>query len=682
NAIIISASEDVPVNPELYKDLPANIRNRIRPGRNENYKMVINQDIILIQAPSEAGGFYALQTLRQLMPVQSETGKQNLPIRIPSAFIDDRPAFSHRGMLLDCCRHFMDKEFVKRYIDLLAMHKMNVLHWHLTEDQGWRIEIKQYPELTNVGAWRTEKDGTRYGGFYTQDDIREIVRYAAERHITIIPEIEMPGHSVAAIASYPYLSCTGENIPVENEWGVFKDIYCAGKESTFEFIENVLDEVCELFPSQYIHIGGDESPRVRWENCEHCQKRMKEHKLKDEADLHAYFNERIGKYLASKGRILIGWDEILEGGIPANGVIQSWQGEKGAIDAVRLNHYAIMSPTSHCYFDYPLESTDLREVYSFDPVPAAIADDRINMILGAECNMWTEHAPQELVDNRMFPRMLAFSEVVWRYPATRDYNSFYQRVNGHLDRLDKLGVKYGLPAVASAISCQTGDDGTLEVFPKPLLDDAVLKYRIRYGNADFLPWQDIDSVITIAEDAELEIQAQWRSLEPETPLYRRIVLHKGFSRPLTLSYAINTSYPGGGQQALCDGLLGTDSFRDGLWQAVFGDNLQATVDLGTVQEINSVSTRWYHYANAWIFRPEKVSLEVSDDGRKWKPWKEIQAPLSADHDSQGAVEYSASGQPISARYIRITGHSLGKCPEWHDAAGSPSWLFADEFVIR
>ena len=335
----------------------------------EGYSLRIDDDGVSIEASEEAGAFHALTTLRWMLPPDSDNEGS---WALPHVSISDAPRFEHRGLLLDCCRHFMDPDFVKRAIDLLALHKMNVLHWHLTEDQGWRIEVDAYPELTSTGAWRTEADGSRHGGFYTKDQIREIVAYAADRNITVIPEIELPGHSRAAIAAYPWLSCTGDSLEVPHDWGVFKDIYCAGEDTTFRFLEAVLLEVLELFPSEYIHIGGDEAPKVRWESCPKCQRRIQAEGLHDAHELQSWFITQIGSFLADHGRKLIGWDEILEGGLPDGATVQSWRGMQGGRDAVAMGRDAIMSPTSHCYFDYPVESIDLERVYGFEPEPEGL----------------------------------------------------------------------------------------------------------------------------------------------------------------------------------------------------------------------------------------------------------------------------------------------------------------------
>lgn len=430
------------------------------------YYLGARPDLFTIGGTNPSQVFYAIQTLRQILPPETLVDGVPSPLpgglRIPSGRIVDYPRYRWRGMLLDCGRHFMPKELIKRYIDLLAFHKMNVLHWHLTEDQGWRIEIKKYPKLTEIGAWRkaTREDeqprkGDLYGGYYTQEDIREIVAYAQSRFVTVVPEIEMPGHCMAALASYPELSCTGGPFEVMTRWGISPDVYCAGNDETFEFLEGVLTEVMELFPSEYIHIGGDEVIKDRWKACPKCQARMRAEGLKNEEELQSWFIRRIEKFLNAHGRRLIGWDEILEGGLAPNATVQSWRGMEGAIAAARAGHDVIASPTSHCYLDYaqvrlPGEPTrmgfiDLRTAYSFEPTPPRLSDEEARHILGLEGNMWTEHAPPERVDYQVFPRLCALAEVAWSPPEARDWDDFQRRMKVHYRRLDALGVAYFIP---------------------------------------------------------------------------------------------------------------------------------------------------------------------------------------------------------------------------------------------
>jgi len=428
----------------------------------EAYILEINPKHIEIKASSNAGFFYGLQTLRQILP-DTLTGSDT----IPAIKIEDYPQFKWRGAHLDVCRHFFDKEFVKKYIDLLAKHKMNTFHWHLTEDQGWRIEIKKYPKLTEIGSVRKETivdknfdpyigDGKEYSGFYTQKNIKEIVAYANDRFITIVPEIEMPGHSLAALAAYPNLSCTGGPFEVMTKWGVSHDIYCAGNDSVFLFLQDVLDEVLALFPSKYIHIGGDEAPKTRWKKCPKCQARIKAEGLTNEHELQSYFITRIEKYLNSKGRQIIGWDEILEGGLAPNAAVMSWRGEKGGIEAANQNHYVVMTPGKPCYFDhYQSENKNkeplaiggynsLQAVYEYNPIPAELPKEKQKYILGSQANVWTEYIPtSQQVEYMTFPRLCALSEVVWTGYKKTGYENFIKRLeNKHLLRLQTWDVNY------------------------------------------------------------------------------------------------------------------------------------------------------------------------------------------------------------------------------------------------
>src|SRR4030095_5656805 len=440
---------------------------------NEGYRLNIQKNkITLASKPGTAGGFYGIQTLLQLLPTNLK-----LPYAIPSMDIFDYPRFAYRGMHLDVGRHFLPVSFVKKYIDYLAFHKMNYFHWHLTEDQGWRIEIKKYPRLTEIGAWRngtiigrypgTGNDNLRYGGFYTQDEIKEVVAYAAKRYITVIPEIEMPGHCSAAIAAYPFLSCfpnestkhppqcawsgdsTGKQ--VQQTWGVFDDVYCAGKDSTFKFLEDVLDEVTALFPSKYIHVGGDESPKANWKRCPLCQKRIQDEHLKDEHELQSSFIQRMEKYLNSKGRTLIGWDEILEGGLAPNAVVMSWRGEAGGIAAARQNHNVIMTPGDWVYFDHSQSQnedsvtiggyTTVEKTYSYNHIPDSLTKEQGKYMLGAQGNVWTEYMKNERkVEYMIFPRMSALSEVLWS--QKKDSADFEKRLMTEFKRYDLWKANY------------------------------------------------------------------------------------------------------------------------------------------------------------------------------------------------------------------------------------------------
>jgi len=439
----------------------------------EGYELVVTQDSVVIRAPGAAGLFYGVQSLLELLPPRALAAKPggSGDWTIPCVTIEDQPRFQWRGLLLDVSRHFFTRNEVEQLLDSMALHKLNRLQMHLTDDQGWRIEIKKYPRLTEVGAWRKDigfgldpkasaaygPDG-RYGGYYTQADIRQMVAYAAARHITIVPEIEMPGHAGAALAAYPRFSCSGTGYTTDVGGGIFAGVYCPGNEETFQFLQDILAEVIELFPGKYIHIGGDEVPKENWQKCAKCQARMTAEGLKNEKELQSYFVRRLEKFINSKGRSLIGWSEILEGGLAQNAAVMDWIG--GAVEAAGAGHDVVMTPTTHCYFDY-YQSTNqaaepraiggflpLDQVYSLEPVPAKLDLEHQSHILGAQGNLWTEYVPSfKHAQYMIFPRLCALAEVAWSAKAARNYADFVRRLGAHLERLDQLGVNYrkGIP---------------------------------------------------------------------------------------------------------------------------------------------------------------------------------------------------------------------------------------------
>ena len=646
----------------------------ILSGSEEAYVMEIKTDTIRITGRSPQGLMHGIQTLLQVIP------KNYGPVTLPGLLIRDEPKFAHRGLLLDCCRHFWSVDVVKKYIDLLCYYKMNVLHWHLTEDQGWRIQINKYPKLTEVGAWRTEEDGSRYGGYYTQHDIKEVVEYAASRHITVIPEIELPGHSLAALASYPHLACTEGPFKVTPEWGVFKDVYCAGNDSTFIFLEDVLTEVMELFPSKFIHIGGDESPKYRWENCDKCQKRITDEKLHDEHELQSYFIRRIQNFLKENGRKLIGWDEILEGGLAEGATVQSWRGMQGGVDAATSGNFAIMSPTSHCYLDYPLDNIDLERIYSFNPIPKELNDSAVARIIGGECNIWTEHVPtEENLDSKVFPRMMGLAEALWTYPAERNYEEFSFRVDQHGAELERKGVNYGFSKVPVGFETSLVDGG---IRVKVNIATPDLQTVVKYGKEAIpVQWKG-DS--TFSGNEQLYFTASLKDREYPESFNLYLAPHLALGVEPVLNAEFSPYYTAGGKMGLTDGIMATMDFRDGRWQGFqVDDHLEVMLELDEPTALSTLACNFYQYNNAWIFAPTEVAYFISEDGESFELIGSIEPTITLNEKGKFIENYVLElDAPKNATVIKMIARSIGPCPDWHDAAGSPSWLFVDEFYVN
>jgi len=662
----------------------------LKPKSNEHgkegYALVITPFNVLIEANELNGLFYGIQTLRQLFNpyINSVARVEGVDWEIPNVVVLDKPEFVWRGLNLDCCRHFISKEFVKRYIDLLAYHKFNTLHWHLTEDQAWRIEIKKYPELTKKGAFRTYDDGSVYGGFYTQEDIKEVVEYAQSRFITVVPEIEMPGHSTAAISCYPEISCTGGPFEVGTLWGIYYDIYCAGNEKTFQFLEDVITEVVELFPSKYIHIGGDEAPKNRWKECSKCQQRIKDENLKDEHELQSYFVKRMEKFINSKGKQIIGWDEILEGGLAPEATVQSWRGVKGAIDAAKQGHDVIVSPTSHCYFDYPVDVTDLAKVYSFDPVPTELTFDEKKHVLGSEGNMWSEYAPQELIDDRLFPRMLALSEVVWTYPAERNFEEFRQRVQIHYDRLKLLGVNYGLETKPFELTkVFNPNKNVFDVSVNQLQKNMELKIG-SYGQELLIEQKEDQFTFEVPTSNSVLLFFKHNTATVGKTYIHSFTFNKATRKGVKLTYPYSEKYSAGGVEALTDGMRGSDTFRGGdkSWQGYQGVDFEAVVDLGDLTKINKIAVGFFQATSSWVVFPQFVEFYTSINGIDFVNAGKVEIPSTLRNPDWKQNDFSIDLQNIDARFVKILAKNYDELPKWHPEAGGKPWLMVDEIIVE
>ena len=663
-------------------------------NNEESYNLVISKQNVVIEAENNNGFFYGIQTLLQLLPFKKTTA-----IKLPCLTIIDEPKYQWRGMHLDVGRHFFPTAFIKKYIDYLAMYKMNTFHWHLTEDQGWRIEIKKYPKLTEVAAWRNGSmighyneqkfDDKLYGGFYTQEEIKEIVAYATQRYITIVPEIEMPGHSQAALAAYPEYSCTGGPFEVAKQWGVIEDVYCP-KEETFEFLENILTEVMALFPSQYIHIGGDECPKTRWKKCPHCQALMIKEGLKDEHELQSYFIQRIEKFVNSKGRKIIGWDEILEGGLAPNAAVMSWRGTEGGIAAAKQKHFVVMSPGSHCYFDHyqgepknePLAIggyTTVEKVYSFNPTPKELNTEEAKYILGAQANVWTEYMEDTYkVEYMVFPRIMALSEVLWGTSNPDTYKDFVNRMLLQFPMLDKKGINYSKALYEITTSAQPSEKDSGIQF---ILKSAFNPNGIRYTTDGTSPnWNSFKYLnpIEITQNQTLKASYFENQKQKSASIEQAFFINKATGKKLTLVNPPHENYSIGGSFALVDGMIGNrDKFgRD--WLGFWGKDLIATIDLGKSETIKKVTIGVLSNEGSWIHYPKNIEILVSNDGVTFQNIKQV----SLEDIKAMKGEITVNFETQKAQYVKVIAQNKGKIPDGLAGAGSESWLFVDEIGIE
>ncbi|WP_299115729.1 family 20 glycosylhydrolase [uncultured Winogradskyella sp.] len=661
---------------------------------SEGYKLETFKDKIKIIASSDQGAFYGVQTLRQLMPASLENGSFDKDkIRIEAVSIKDEPKFPYRGMHLDVGRHMYSVDFIRKYIDAMAMLKMNIFHWHLTEDQGWRIEIKKYPKLQEIAAYRDETlvrhysdqphqfDGKKYGGYYSQEEIKDIVTYAEERFVTIIPEIEMPGHSQAAIAAYPELGCKGEQVEVAKKWGVFEEIYCT-KDETFNFLEDLLDEVLELFPGKYIHIGGDEAPKTRWKSCSDCQARIKSEGLKDEHELQNYFIMRIENYLNSKGRQIIGWDEILEGGLAPNATVMSWRGTSGAVEAAKSGHNVVMTPTSHCYFDYYQSDNEdeplaiggylpLEKVYNFNPIPEELSKEESKYVLGAQGNVWTEYMPTEdKVEYMTFPRMLAMSEVLWSKPEHKDYVDFVSKVENFHKRLDALDINYANHLYEIEGEMISEDRKSFYQL-KTLTEGKDIRYTLD-GSEPNLNSEAYTSKIPITKSTTITA-AVFNNKERLGKVFSQSInYHKGVGAKITIDKVPHKAYSGSGAEGLINGISGSDSrYGDKEWLGFSGEDIEITIDLGEVQAINFIETRFHNGNGQWIYAPRKFSIEVDS------------TLINYDSDNEDKlIANQIKGVGQYSRFVKIKIPNYGTIPEGKQGAGNKAWTFIDEIIIN
>ena len=631
---------------------------------DEAYALRSDEDGITVRYGTN-GNFRAQATLGQLGLLDSGG------VALPYGTLYDEPAFPHRGVLLDVCRHFFTVDEVKRQLDVMAMYKFNVLHWHLTEDQGWRLAMEKYPKLAEVAAYRTHGDST-YGGSYSRAELEEVVAYAAGYGIEVIPEIEMPGHSQAAIAAYPELGCTGDPVSVATDWGVFKDIYCAGSDQTFSFLEDVLDYVIDVFPSDYIHIGGDEAPKFRWEQCAKCQARMSAEGIDDEEALQRYFITMIENYVAQKGKKIIGWDEILEGGLSPNATVQSWRGFEGAKHAAELGHDAIVSPTSHAYFDYSIRSIDVPKVYAFDPIPAGLDPLLSGHILGGECNLWSERIPDtETLDRRFLPRGLAMSEVLWAYPKERDYEAFRARMQEHYPLLEGMGYAVDVEQVIAESVTEVMHD-SFAVAVRSSLDEYALELTV-----DGEPVAELNPLSR--GTTKVLAQPVKNGYRFGAPAVFEFAYHEGlFSHSCIVMP--NPAYAGGSGVPLADGKLGSTDFRDGNWLGYFGETFSGHWEFDAPMVVDSIKINFLQSRLSWILIPEKAYLDLyveSDVAHRYE-WRRKATPSD---DGTFIETLVLTPHESAVRKLVIELPNTEHLPPTHPAAGQPVWHFLDEVQV-
>lgn len=671
----------------------------------EGYKLDADAKQIRIAGASAAGVFYGIQTLRKSLPLVN--GKAS-KVSIPAVHIADAPRFAYRGTHLDVSRHFVTADSVRQFIDMLALHNINRFHWHLTDDQGWRIEIKKYPLLTQIGSKRAQTvighnsgkyDGKPYSGFYTQKQIRDIVKYAADRYITIVPEIDLPGHMQAALAAYPDMGCTGGPYEVWQKWGVSDNVLCAGNDKTLTFIDNVLKEITQLFPSKYIHVGGDECPKTQWQKCPKCQARIKALNLeaKDghsaEERLQSYIITHASNYLKSLGRNTIGWDEILEGGLAEGATVMSWRGESGGIAAAKQHHDVVMTPNSYLYFDY-YQSLDkdneplaiggylpLETVYSYEPMPKELTADEARHIIGVQANIWTEYMPTfKQMQYMALPRMAALSEVQWSQPALKDYTSFTNRLIEFTHLYDRLGYNYAKHLYNVAIHVDSDNKWREILIHMTTAGNAEIRYTLD-GTEPTANSALYTGAIVLQKSAKIRAAA-FRNGKRSSVTSQDISFNKATACPVELLQPTHKNYTYKGGATLTDGLLGDKGFGTGRWLGFSGNDLEAVIDLKQNTDVSSVSLNTCVDKGSWIFDARNIEVSVSADGKSFTKVASKSLPALEEQTPDNIYTYELTFPQTTTRYVKVTATSEHNIPEWHGGKGKPAFLFVDEISIK
>lgn len=670
----------------------------------EAYKLIVNDKRVCISGASEAGVFYGIQTLRKSLPVA-----QDINVNLSAVEIYDKPRFAYRGAMLDVARHFYTVDEVKTFIDMLALHNINRFHWHLTDDQGWRIEIKKYPKLMSVASERKETvvgrwysgiyDGKSYGGYYTQDELRDVIDYAAKRHITIIPEVDLPGHMQAALTAYPELGCTGGPYEVRTIWGVSQDVLCVGNDFTLQFVKDVLSEVADIFPSEYIHIGGDECPKVRWEKCPKCQERIKSLGLKSDAKhtkeqrLQSYVIQEAAKYLKEKGKRIIGWTEILEGGLVPDATLMSWIGESGGIEAAHQHHDVIMTPNTYLYFDYyqskkvedeplaiggylPIEKT-----YNYEPMPKELTEEEQQYIKGVQANLWTEYIPVfSQVQYMVLPRLGAAAEVQWTDPSKKDYKDFLRRVPHLVAVYDCYGWNYATHVYDVNVDMKADTvNHVLNVQLSTMADDPI--YYTLDGQDPTEKSLKYTKPFTIDQSVVLKTMAVHPDRTSKISV-DTIRFNKATLKPVVLLQPNESRFSPDGPVVLVDGRNGNHSFDTGAWLAVAGNDLEAVINMQAETILSSASVHVYVRKDAWLFDARGFSVSVSSDNKNYKEVASQEYKQMQESDSDGIIEHELSFDPCKATYVKIKVISEKSMPDWHWDAGKVPFLLVDEIILN
>lgn len=670
----------------------------------EAYKLIVNDKRVCISGASEAGVFYGIQTLRKSLPVA-----QDINVNLSAVEIYDKPRFAYRGAMLDVARHFYTVDEVKTFIDMLALHNINRFHWHLTDDQGWRIEIKKYPKLMSVASERKETvvgrwysgiyDGKPYGGYYTQDELRDVIDYAAKRHITIIPEVDLPGHMQAALTAYPELGCTGGPYEVRTIWGVSQDVLCVGNDFTLQFVKDVLSEVADIFPSEYIHIGGDECPKVRWEKCPKCQERIKSLGLKSDAKhtkeqrLQSYMIQEAAKYLKEKGKRIIGWTEILEGGLVPDATLMSWIGESGGIEAAHQHHDVIMTPNTYLYFDYyqskkvedeplaiggylPIEKT-----YNYEPMPKELTEEEQQYIKGVQANLWTEYIPIfSQVQYMVLPRLGAAAEVQWTDPSKKDYKDFLRRVPHLVAVYDCYGWNYATHVYDVNVDMKADTvNHVLNVQLSTMADDPI--YYTLDGQDPTEKSLKYTKPFTIDQSVVLKTMAVHPDRTSKISV-DTIRFNKATLKPVVLLQPNESRFSPDGPVVLVDGRNGNHSFDTGAWLAVAGNDLEAVINMQAETILSSASVHVYVRKDAWLFDARGFSVSVSSDNKNYKEVASQEYKQMQESDSDGIIEHELLFDPCKATYVKIKVISEKSMPDWHWDAGKAPFLLVDEIILN